>query len=178
MWFYALHILIARDKFYQQILLSAVFFYQFELTQKLSRELLCLVLWGFRPGLTQTGLYNQRWLDASNFGLRKYRDCTIRVVKTKMLISFAVTVKLICVFVFAYSKSRVSHNQALSYPLPKTFIHKASLQHFYHLGKTNFFDKIGKTIHEINCSSKEYLRNVNGTYKMTIIALKYKDLKL
>ena len=39
-------------------------------------------------------------------------DCTIRVVKTKALISFAVTAKLICVFVFAYAKSRFSHDSA------------------------------------------------------------------
>ena len=37
-------------------------------------------------------------------------DCTIRVAKTKALISFAVTA--ICVFVFAYAKSRVSHDEA------------------------------------------------------------------
>ena len=40
------------------------------------------------------------------------RDCTIRVAKTKTLISFAVTAKLICVFVFAYAKSGFSHNEA------------------------------------------------------------------
>ena len=39
-------------------------------------------------------------------------DCTIHVAKTKALISFAVTAKLICVFVFAYAKSRFSHDQA------------------------------------------------------------------
>ena len=39
-------------------------------------------------------------------------DCTIYVAKTKALISFAVTAKLICVFVFAYLKSRFSHNKA------------------------------------------------------------------
>ena len=39
-------------------------------------------------------------------------DCTIQVVKTKALISFVVTVKLICVFVFAFAKSRFSHNEA------------------------------------------------------------------
>ena len=39
-------------------------------------------------------------------------DCTIRVAKTKALISFAVTVKLICVFVFAYAKKLFSHNEA------------------------------------------------------------------
>ena len=37
---------------------------------------------------------------------------TIRVAETKALISFAVTAKLICVFVFAYVKSRFSHDGA------------------------------------------------------------------
>ena len=35
------------------------------------------------------------------------------VAKTKAQISFAVTAKLICVFVFAYAKSRFSHDEAL-----------------------------------------------------------------
>ena len=34
-------------------------------------------------------------------------DCTIRIAKTKALISFAVTAKLICVFVFAYANNPV-----------------------------------------------------------------------
>ena len=34
------------------------------------------------------------------------------VAKTKTLISFVVTAKLICVFVFAYAKSRFSHDAA------------------------------------------------------------------
>ena len=38
--------------------------------------------------------------------------CTIRVAKTKALISFAVTAKLICVFVFTYAKDRFSHDEA------------------------------------------------------------------
>ena len=33
-------------------------------------------------------------------------------MKTKALISFAVTAKLICVFVFAYAKIRFSHDEA------------------------------------------------------------------
>ena len=37
---------------------------------------------------------------------------TIYVTKTKALISCAVTAQLICVFVFAYAKSRFSHNEA------------------------------------------------------------------
>ena len=43
---------------------------------------------------------------------RKKRDCTIGVAKTKALISFTVTAKLICVFVFVYVKSRFSHDEA------------------------------------------------------------------
>ena len=39
-------------------------------------------------------------------------DCTIRIAKTKVLISFTVTPKLICIFVFAYAKSRFSYNEA------------------------------------------------------------------
>ena len=71
---------------------------------------------GFRPGLTQTGLYSRkRWLEAWNFAFRKRRYCTIRVAKTKALISFAVTAKLIFAFVFAYAKKRFSHNAAHIY---------------------------------------------------------------
>ena len=39
-------------------------------------------------------------------------DCTIYVAKTKVLISCAVTAQLICAFVFAYAKSRSSHDAA------------------------------------------------------------------
>ena len=40
------------------------------------------------------------------------RNCTIRVAKTKALISFAVTAKLICVFVFANADCWFSHEAA------------------------------------------------------------------
>ena len=39
-------------------------------------------------------------------------DCTIRVAKTKALISCTVTAQLICVFVFAYEKSQFSYYEA------------------------------------------------------------------
>ena len=39
-------------------------------------------------------------------------DYTICVAKTKALISFAVTTKLICVFVLTYAISRFSHDEA------------------------------------------------------------------
>ena len=68
---------------------------------------------GLRPGPTQTRLYSYiRWLEPGNFGFRKKGDCTIYVVKTKALISCAVTAQLICVFVFAYVKSQFSHEAA------------------------------------------------------------------
>ena len=68
---------------------------------------------GFRPGPTQTRLYcHRRRLVACNFVSREERDCSIRVAKTMALISFEVTAKLICVFVFAYAKSRFSHDAA------------------------------------------------------------------
>ena len=42
------------------------------------------------------------------------RNCTtcICVAKTKALISFAITAKLICAFVFAYAKCCLSHGEA------------------------------------------------------------------
>ena len=43
---------------------------------------------------------------------RKKRDCTLYADKKKALISFAVTAKLICVFVFAYAKCLFSYDVA------------------------------------------------------------------
>ena len=60
--------------------------------------------------LTQIRLYNQRSrLETGNFGYRKWRNCTIRVAKTKALISFAVTAKLICTFDFPKADCWFSH---------------------------------------------------------------------
>ena len=68
---------------------------------------------GFGPGPTQTSLYSHRSrLEAGNFGIRKKRNCTIHVAKTKALISFTVTAKLICTFVFAYANCWFSHVKA------------------------------------------------------------------
>ena len=54
----------------------------------------------------------------------KFRiNCTIRVAKTKALISFAVTAKLICIFVFAYADCWFSHQAAQLYHVDEsTFI--------------------------------------------------------
>ena len=64
-----------------------------------------ICLWGSRPYATQIGLLSySRWLESRNFGFRKKNNHTFRVAKTKALISFAVTLKAIYTFVFAYSK--------------------------------------------------------------------------
>ena len=46
------------------------------------------------------------------FGFRKNSECTIYEVKTEAFISFTVTAQLICAFVFADAKSRLSHDTA------------------------------------------------------------------
>ena len=72
----------------------------------------------FSNSLTQTGLYSHRSrLEARNFGFKKKRNCIICVAKTKALISFAVTAKLICVFVFAYADCWFSQEVAHFLPI-------------------------------------------------------------
>ena len=46
------------------------------------------------------------------FRILEVEDCTKYVAKTKALISCAVIAQLICTFVFAYAKSRFSHDAA------------------------------------------------------------------
>ena len=55
---------------------------------------------------------NRNRLEALNFGLKKKSKCIIHVAETKALISFAVTAKLVCVFVFAYANCWFSHEAA------------------------------------------------------------------
>ena len=66
------------------------------------------------PNRSDTNRAVQAQKQARNlkFGFRKKRKCTICVAKTKALISFTVTTKLICVFVFAYADSWFSHEEA------------------------------------------------------------------
>ena len=55
---------------------------------------------------------SQKMVRGLNFVFYLKRGCTICVAKTKALISFAVTAKLICVFVFAYADCWFSHEAA------------------------------------------------------------------
>ena len=59
-------------------------------------------------GFRLTGLYSQRGL---KFQIKKVEGSYYEA-KTNALISCAVTAKLICAFVFAYAKSRFSHDAA------------------------------------------------------------------
>ena len=52
---------------------------------------------------TNLKLYkHRRLLEAGNFAFTKKKNYTIHVAKTKSLISFTFTAKLICIFVFGY----------------------------------------------------------------------------
>ena len=64
-----------------------------------------------RPNTNWTVQPKKMDKEAWNFGFRKLRDCTIYLVKTKVLIGCAVTVQLMCVFVFAFAKM-FSHEAA------------------------------------------------------------------
>ena len=57
----------------------------------------------FQVSDTKQPVHLQKMARGGNFGFGKKRDCTICVAKTKALISF---------FVFAYAKSRFSHDAA------------------------------------------------------------------
>ena len=61
---------------------------------------------------TNQAVQLQKMARGLKFRILKVEDCTIYVAKTKALISFAVTAKLICVFVFAYAKCWFSHGAA------------------------------------------------------------------
>ena len=68
---------------------------------------------GFRPGPTQIGLYcHRRWLETRNFGFRKVVGLFYLCSENKGADQLRITAQLICVFVFAYAKSRFSHNEA------------------------------------------------------------------
>ena len=103
-------------------------------------------LQGFRPDRTQTGLYNLRKrLEACNFGIRKKRNCTIRVEKTKALKSFAVTAKLICVFVFALAKIQFYQDKApttfYSYHFPVlAMAYGPDMNHLVYVGMVGIID--------------------------------------
>ena len=64
-------------------------------------------MWFPTRSITNLSMQSQKM--ARNFGFRKYRNCTICAAKTKALISFAVTAKLICAFVFANADFRFSN---------------------------------------------------------------------
>ena len=55
---------------------------------------------------TNQAVQAQKMLETGIFGFRKQRNINIRVAKIKAVISFAVTAKLICAFVFAKAKIR------------------------------------------------------------------------
>ena len=109
--YYTLHSVIHQILIHTQhslLQINLVKWYTFEsVHQKINNV-------GFRSCLIQTGLYSHRnRLEAWNFGYKQWRNCSIRVAKTKVLSSFAITAKLMCTFVFDFADCWFSHAQAL-----------------------------------------------------------------
>ena len=61
---------------------------------------------------------HKMFFTVTEVAFRKYRNCTIRVGKTKVLISFAVTAKLICAFVLASACCWFSYGMTHQYGPP------------------------------------------------------------
>ena len=69
-------------------------------------------MWFSNRSDTNQAVQAQKQARSLEFHIKKKRKCTFRVAKTKALISFAVTVKLTCTFVFAYADCWFSHEAA------------------------------------------------------------------
>ena len=61
---------------------------------------------------TNQAVQLQKMARGLKFRIQKEEALYYQCSETKALISFAVTPKLICVFVFAYAKNRFSHDAA------------------------------------------------------------------
>ena len=66
---------------------------------------------------TNRAVQSQKMARGWKFWIQKVEELCIRVAKTKALISFAVTAKLICAFVFTYAECWFSHEAAEIYDL-------------------------------------------------------------
>ena len=102
-----------------------------ESEQYMSRLVGKPTMWFPNRSNTNQAVQSQK-IEAGTFGFRKRSNCTMRVAKTKALISFAVTAKLICAFVFAYADCWFSHAAA---HILCTFVPVAQL---YKLCQTRF----------------------------------------
>ena len=69
-------------------------------------------MWFPNRSATNRPVQAQKMARGWKFGFTKLRNCTIRVAKTKALISYAVTAKLICALVFTYADCWFSYEVA------------------------------------------------------------------
>ena len=69
-------------------------------------------MWFLNRSDTNWSVQSQKTARSLKFWIEEKRDCTFQVANTKVLISFAVIAKLICVFVFAYADGWLSHAAA------------------------------------------------------------------
>ena len=80
---------------------------------------------------TYTNQFEQSQKMPGSFKFNKKRDCTIRIAKTKVMISCADTAQLICAFVFTQAKSIFLMMLLLFFLVSKVFI--KSMQSNYRL---------------------------------------------
>ena len=92
-----------------------------------------------RSNTNQT-VQSQKQARSLKFGIKEKEEGTIRVTKTKALISFAVTAKLICIFVFIYADCCFSH-EAAQMQGKYSHAHLMLLILFYLLQICSFFQK-------------------------------------
>ena len=95
------------------------------------------------------------------------RNCTIQVAKTKALIGFAVTAKLMCAFVFAWAKMRFSHGAAVM----EAYIKKINVKYnkvsqFYHEKV-----QVGKDQEKAQSEKDSHSKNRGG--KKTKLTIRY-----
>ena len=69
-------------------------------------------MWFHNTSVTNRPVQAQKTHRSLKFQTEEEEGFTFRVAKTKALISFAVTAKLICAFVFAYADCLFSHEAA------------------------------------------------------------------
>ena len=91
--------------------------------------------------------------------------------ENKSLISFAVTAKLICVFVFAHAKSRFSHNEALI----KLHIQMYSTVHVLHKSRIEFVKVSKYAYHKLRVYRKLFdemcITVFSNSYIKTLISV-------
>ena len=103
-----------KKKSQKREILTTIIAYVVSLEIRLDMSLVMRIptFWFSTRSETNRAVQSQKMARCLKFQIRKKRGCTIYVAKTKALISFAATERLICVFVFTCAKRWFSHDAA------------------------------------------------------------------